>query len=41
MERNKTYYQQHPMGTGSGLRPPTMTVRQLIDQLPYRHRGRT
>jgi hypothetical protein len=33
MERNKTYYQQHPMGTGSGLRPPTMTVRQLIDQL--------
>ena len=33
VERNRTYYQQHPCGEGPGMRPPTLTVGELIDKL--------
>lgn len=29
MSRNKTYYQQHPWGTDTSLRPLTLTVGEL------------
>lgn len=33
MARNKTYYQQHPLGAGLGLRPTTLTVGELLSKL--------
>ncbi len=32
-QRNKTYYQQHPSGSDSYLRPATLTVGELLAEL--------